>query len=305
MAKTDHEMENTINLLRQSEQAYSKLLEFLPVPAIAHSFGLITYVNRATLSVLGLKTMDQVIGEPIYRFIDKDHYTGLKQQFQKLQRNPDAAINFEECMLVGANGRKVCVEASSMVIKIDDYKMVLTVFHDITYRRKEEELFRNMAYVDPLTQLMNRRYMEEVLQKVITNTDPFEQSFYLMFIDLDGFKKVNDTLGHGAGDEVLKVATHRLTHSVRISDVVSRFAGDEFIVLLPDVQLEEAISIAQRILLAMEATMIVNGHLVNVTASIGISSYPEDGETTEMLIKHADEAMYLAKQSGKNNYHVY
>jgi diguanylate cyclase (GGDEF)-like protein/PAS domain S-box-containing protein len=303
--KTNPELEDTINLLQKSEQGYSKLIEFLPVPAVAHSFGMITYANRAALKVLGKIKIDQVIGKSIFRFIDQDYHNGVKEQLQQLRINSNHSNDFLECMIVGPGAEKMSVEASSMMIQLDDFNLVLTVFHDVSYRRKEEELVRKMAYICPLTHLSNRRHFEEILKEKIQESSRNKFSFFVLFIDLDGFKKVNDTFGHGVGDEVLRMVAQKLTQSVRSKDTVARFAGDEFVILIPEVQEEDAVAVSLRILQSMKNSMIVKGIVANVTASIGISCYPRDGENAESLIKHADEAMYEAKQNGKNNFKIY
>lgn len=302
---SQNELENTIKLLEQSESGYSKLIEFLPVPAIAHSFGIITYVNRATLKVLGKENIDEIISRPIFELIHSDNHAALKRQFQGIRYKATDEMVFEECVLIGAGDRKISVESSSMLIQLDDYKMTLTVFHDITYRRNEQELMRNMAYVCQLTQLVNRRYFEEMLNKKINDSFIKNNSFYILFIDLDGFKMVNDKFGHAGGDEVLQIVAQRLTDCVRNGDVVSRYAGDEFIVFLSEVQLEEAVDVAKRIITTMGKLMLINDETVSVTASIGISCYPKDAENAVSLIKLADKAMYSAKKKGKNNYKVY
>lgn len=299
------EIENTIRLLSQSEQSYIKLVEFLPVPAIAHSQGIVTYVNRATMSILGGVSSDDIIGKSIYRFVAEEDRHRLKDQLNRVRTKSDEAIHFEEYTLVKGSGEKINVEATSMEFLIDEYGMVLTVLHDISYRKKEEEMVREMAYVCQLTQLPNRRKLGEALNKKIVDSKQKNQVFYLLFIDLDGFKSVNDTLGHEAGDAVLQMAAQRLSHCIRNRDFVSRYAGDEFIILLSDVGQEDAINIANRIILAMKSTMIIKGKAVNVTASIGISNFPQDGENAEELIKRADMAMYEAKQKGKNNFQIY
>jgi diguanylate cyclase (GGDEF)-like protein len=124
-----------------------------------------------------------------------------------------------------------------------------------------------------------------------------------MFLDLDGFKQVNDTLGHDTGDQLLRVVAQRLTSSLRSSDIVSRLGGDEFTVILPGIpQLEYVAKVAEKILETLSQVFLLEGQNVFVTVSIGISIYPLDGEVEETLIKNADAAMYRAKQLGRNQY---
>ena len=128
----------------------------------------------------------------------------------------------------------------------------------------------------------------------------------LMFIDLDRFKAINDSLGHMTGDHLLKEVAHRLCHAVRASDTVARTGGDEFVVLLPGIcQVDEASGVAQKIIDALSAPFRLDGHMLHITPSIGICIYPDDGDDVETLMRHADAAMYHAKENGRNNYQFF
>jgi diguanylate cyclase (GGDEF)-like protein/PAS domain S-box-containing protein len=286
-----------IQLLKKSEEMYSKLINRLPIPAIIHSSGIIYYANKATVNVLGADDREHVISFLIYQLIHSDHHAELKKQFSQCHND----IKSGEYKFLKIDGQIFYAEATSMEIQVETQKMNLTVFQDITYRKKEEELIREMAYFCSLTKLPNRRYFEEKLIQAISESVQFS----LMFIDLDGFKRVNDTLGHDAGDEVLKIVAIRLSNSIREGDIVSRVSGDEFMIILPKADQEPAIRVAQRINKALSTSMIVKGETMNLSASIGISSYPKDGKTPDELIKKADKAMYFAKHNGKNNFQLY
>lgn len=160
---------------------------------------------------------------------------------------------------------------------------------------------RYLAYHDPLTGLANRKQFYERLSQSLEWARSNNQLMGLMFLDLDGFKQVNDTLGHDTGDHLLKVVAQRLTRGLRCSDIVSRLGGDEFTVILSGIpQLEYATKVAEKILESLSQVVVLDGQNVFVTVSIGISIYPLDGEVEEILIKKADMAMYRAKQLGRN-----
>ena len=172
-----------------------------------------------------------------------------------------------------------------------------------TELRLSEDRLRYLAYHDPLTGLSNRKQFYERLSQSLSWARSNNQLVALMFLDLDGFKQVNDTLGHDTGDQLLKVVAHRLTNSLRSSDIVSRLGGDEFTVILPGIpQAEYAAKVAGKILETLSEVFVLEGQDVFVTVSIGISIYPLDGEVDDILIKKADAAMYRAKKLGRNQH---
>lgn len=166
-----------------------------------------------------------------------------------------------------------------------------------------EDRMRYLAYHDALTGLANRKQFHERLSQFLEWGREHNQLVALMYLDLDGFKQVNDTLGHDTGDQLLKIVAERLTSSLRGTDLVSRLGGDEFTVILPGIpQAEYAAKVANKILKVLSQVFVLEGHDVFVTASIGISIYPMDGNDEETLIKQADTAMYRAKQRGRNQH---
>ncbi|WP_226038505.1 bifunctional diguanylate cyclase/phosphodiesterase [Aquibacillus saliphilus] len=179
------------------------------------------------------------------------------------------------------------------------------VLFDVTNQKKTEKHMHKMAYHDSLTELPNRNWFQSYLASTILSAKKHNGSIAIMFIDYDNFKKVNDTLGHNAGDILLKQMAIRLQSCVRKDDIVSRQGGDEFLIMLENTSAEEVEEIAARIISTMNHPYKVKGNEVFSTPSIGISFYPEGGNTAEALIERADFAMYLAKERGKNNYQFY
>jgi diguanylate cyclase (GGDEF)-like protein len=167
----------------------------------------------------------------------------------------------------------------------------------------KEDHLRYLAYHDPLTGLPNRKYFAEQLYESINWAKDKNILLGLLFIDLDGFKQVNDNLGHEIGDRLLLVIAQRLNNSLRNSDIVARLGGDEFTVILraiPNVQV--AAKVAEKILVNITEPIVFNGRSTKVSASIGISIYPDNSLDADTLIKQADAAMYRAKQMGKNRF---
>lgn len=174
---------------------------------------------------------------------------------------------------------------------------------DITERKATEEQIRQLAHFDARTQLPNRNLLMQLLRHALAKTQRQGTPLAVLFIDLDGFKHVNDTLGHEAGDFLLTTFAQRLGECLRKSDTAARLGGDEFIVLLADFDGPAAVrAIAERVLLAASTPFQVEGHECIVSASLGIATYPQAGADVDTLIKNADKAMYSAKQAGKNTY---
>jgi len=196
----------------------------------------------------------------------------------------------------------------------------VAVVRDITREKQNEEKIRRLAYYDPLTGMPNRQHFVERLEQELQRTARERRKLALLFLDLDGFKRINDTLGHGTGDLVLREVALRLKEKLRVSDIVSRpgaedpppplhlarLGGDEFVIALPSLDdARAAIQIAQRVRSALARPFQVEDAEVSIGASIGIAMYPEDGTDAATLLKHADTAMYHAKERGRNNWQMY
>jgi diguanylate cyclase (GGDEF)-like protein len=184
--------------------------------------------------------------------------------------------------------------------------LVAEINVDITERKKAEELVRKMAYHDAVTGIPNRRLFYDRLNMAIEHSKRYTKKIAVMILDLDKFKEINDAMGHDVGDSMLKGVSGRLKGLLRTSDTVARMGGDEFALLLTEITGKEGASaIAERILLAFREPFMCNGQFLSITTSIGIALYPDHGENIETLLKHADTAMYQAKERGRNTYVCY
>ncbi len=180
------------------------------------------------------------------------------------------------------------------------------VFSDITERKSMEEKVRNLAYFDALTGLPNRRLLLDRLAQAMANAHRHGHQLALMFLDLDLFKRINDTLGHAAGDAVLQATAARLFASIREGDTVARLGGDEFVVLLPEIaDVWDSAKLAERVIEAVRQPVRYDDRDLYVTTSIGVAIYPDDGADADSLIINADAAMYRAKDIGRNRYQLY
>lgn len=191
--------------------------------------------------------------------------------------------------------------------------------HDVTQRTDAEEQIRRLAYYDTLTGLPNRVLFMQQLQAALHYAERHHSQVAVMFVDLDNFKRVNDTMGHGAGDELLKIVSDRLVRSIRVVDSVSRVSqldgdtpsiarlgGDEFTVMVTDVNgADDAIVVARRLVESLCEPVTIQGTELYVGGSVGIALFPDDGKDIETLLKNADNAMYRAKETGKGSFHFY
>ena len=200
-------------------------------------------------------------------------------------------------------GREVC-QPDAELIRV--MHIIGSQIGQFMARKSAEQNLRFVASHDPLTGLFNRNMFNERLHQALAQAARFERSLSLLFIDLDGFKLINDTLGHNAGDQLLAELATRLRASLREGDVIGRMGGDEFVVLIEEfAEASQVAEVAKKALETATRPFLLQGRECQVTASVGISIYPEDGRDAETLLKNADIAMYLVKQQGKNSFRFY
>ncbi|WP_246602816.1 EAL domain-containing protein [Sporosarcina aquimarina] len=193
----------------------------------------------------------------------------------------------------------------SPIFEEDEVAEVVGTAIDITDRKEAERLVKHMAFHDHLTDLPNRRLLKQTVENAIEDRAKSKEPFALLYIDLDRFKNINDSMGHYVGDQLLKSVGERLGLLVRQNDLVARLSGDEFIVLCKSTNKNGVRLVAKRIVEEISKSFLINNLEVFIAPSIGISLFPEDGEDYDTLMRNADSAMYLAKQSGKGTYQFF
>ncbi len=214
----------------------------------------------------------------------------------------------DEFRVAGGDGNVIHIYARGHITRGDDQraKRVTIVLQDITVRKQAEERTRFLADHDELTGLPNRNQFKQALNQALLRAERSNKMLSILFFDLDRFKNINDSLGHDAGDEVLRTVAERLNSCVRKIDVVARFGGDEFAVLTEGLTAEDqAGTVARKILDALSKPMLISGRQYRPAASIGISTFPTDGRDAQSLQKHADIAMYRAKEEGRSTFQFY
>ena len=182
----------------------------------------------------------------------------------------------------------------------------VATFSDITEKLRQERTLRKLAYHDPLTELHNRAAFLEMFEHALSHAQRSGRRLALLYLDLDRFKKINDTLGHVVGDQVLEESARRLRQALRSDDEVARLGGDEFIIMLEDfADVDTPARVARKVLSLLCQPIAIEHHVLHVTTSIGIAVYPDDGDDVTALLKNADAAMYMAKKEGRNGFHFF
>ncbi|MBB1521250.1 putative bifunctional diguanylate cyclase/phosphodiesterase [Aquipseudomonas guryensis] len=272
--------------------------------------GCIDYLNLAAERMTGW-TREEARGKPVAQVLQL--INGVNDGVvpspvdQVLQQGAEVGMA-AGTILVRRDGSNVAIEDSAAPIHDPDGQIsgAVVVFHDVTAARAMAMKMAYLAQHDFLTKLPNRVLLNDRIAQAISLAERSGNSIALMFLDLDNFKHINDSLGHGAGDKLLQSVALRLAKCVRNSDTVSRNGGDEFVVLLAEGRnMQDASLTAQKILAALAEPHRIDQHELHVTSSIGISVYPTDAGSAEALLKNADTAMYHAKEAGRNNYQFF
>jgi diguanylate cyclase (GGDEF)-like protein/PAS domain S-box-containing protein len=271
--------------------------------------GNVTYLNLVAERMTGW-SREEALGRPltdVFRIIDSATREYRNPMEVAVQRNDMVGLT-SHCLLIRRDGVEIPIEDSTSPIHDRAGQVIgaVTVFRDVSAARALSLHAIHLAQHDFLTDLPNRMLLNERLTQAIDLASRSSHHLAVLFLDLDGFKHINDSLGHVIGDALLQSVAAQLVKCVRRSDTVSRQGGDEFVVLLSEIEhADDAIDSAERIIAALVAPHHIAQHHLHVTVSIGISIYPHDGADAETLIKSADIAMYQAKKHGRNNYQCF
>src|SRR5450432_475765 len=272
--------------------------------------GNVTYLNAVAEQMTGW-SKEEALGCPfteVFKIIDRNTRKSAPSPVASaIEKNMTVALT-PNCILVRRDGCESAIEDSTAPIhdRTGAATGAVIVFHDVSMSRAMVGEMKHLAQHDILTDLPNRMLLKDRLTQAIATAHRNSTQVAVMFLDLDQFKHINDSLGHAIADKLLQSVAVRLVSCVRSSDTVSRQGGDEFVVILSEIRHSTDAGItARKILTALTESHLVDPYNLHVSASIGISTYPEDGEDAETLIKNADTAMYQAKQKGRNNYQFF
>jgi diguanylate cyclase (GGDEF)-like protein/PAS domain S-box-containing protein len=267
---------------------------------VTNSENKIIHINDAFTNITGY-TLDDVEGKnpkilssglqdkTFYRklWTDIEHHGYWQGEIKNRRKNGEMYIGWLSINLIKDQSGKV--------------ENHVAVFSDVTSRRSNDAKYMHMATHDALTGLSNRLILNDRLEHAILHATRAKSNVTVLFCDLDNFKPINDSYGHGVGDEVLKLCAQHFKSVLRSEDSISRYGGDEFVIVLEDINDKSILTeLMQKVMSITERTVTIEGHKINIQMSVGMSTFPHDGDTGELLIKNADKAMYRAKKAGKN-----
>jgi diguanylate cyclase (GGDEF)-like protein/PAS domain S-box-containing protein len=281
--------------VRESEERLAKFMHASAEGIVFHKDGFITDANPPLLALLGY-TLDDMMGRKTLEFIAPDHLAKVAAVIASGQETAYESVALHK------DGTRIPVEFIVRTMVYRDERLRMTIVRDMRDREAARTRIEYLAHHDALTGLPNRAAFMEQLELALAAARLHHGRLALLFIDLDEFKRVNDSLGHLAGDELLQQVGARITGTLRATDLVARFGGDEFMVLLPGaVDDAELRDVAQKLLAAVAQPVPIEGRQMRVTPSIGVAVFPRDGDGAHDLIKNADAAMYQAKSRGRAN----
>ena len=288
---------------RESEERLGKFMQASAEGIVFHQDGIITDANPPLCQLTGY-LLEELLGRRTLDFIAPDHVAEVAAVMASGQETA------YESVLIDKHGQRIAVEFIVRTMLRNGARMRMTIVRDVRDRHHAQARIHHLAHHDALTGLPNRLSFMEQLAQAMGRADESGSRLALLFVDLDHFKRINDSLGHLVGDALLRTVAQRFTASLRTTDIVSRFGGDEFMVLLPGLasgpaHAADAEEVAQKLLAAIGAPVHADGRPLSVTPSIGIALYPGDADTPAELVKHADAAMYQAKARGRANYQYF
>lgn len=291
--------------LRASERRFSTIFQATPdlLSIASLADGRFLEVNEAFLRVLGYER-DEVIGrtpDELGIWLDPEEPAALVRILAEKGKVRDLEVR-----LKAKTGQELEGLVSADSIEMDGSPFLLTLFKDISERKRLEQVIKHQAQHDPLTDLPNRKLFMDFLALELAQARRNRKNLAVLFLDLDHFKQINDTLGHAMGDLLLQAVAQRLKRCVRESDTVARIGGDEFNVLMPDLaQTDDVGTVVKKIMGVFEPPFRLEGVEVTASTSVGISMFPADGDTSEELLQKADGAMYVAKKNQGSSYQFY
>ncbi len=292
--------------LEASEVRFQSLTESaMDIVTVLDAEGIIRYQSPSVKHLIGYEP-EEMLGKSQFDLIHPEDAEQMRAQFAELIVTGQMTTPIEFRVQTRGGDWRILESIGKNCLDVPAVRGVIVNTRDVTDRRAIEQRIQHLAFHDALTGLPNRSLMADRISQAVMRAERIGKKFAVMFIDIDNFKNINDTLGHDVGDELLREVSRRLSNSVRGHDTIARQGGDEFIVLLDQLEGHQgAIRVAQKILDALRAAFHVAGSDQHVSGSIGIALFPEDGRDAATLLKNADTAMFHGKSLGKNTYQFF
>ncbi|MCY7387819.1 MAG: EAL domain-containing protein [Burkholderiales bacterium] len=292
--------------LEASEGRFKALTESaMDIVTVLDEGGVIIYQSPSVMHLLG-HDPQEMLGRSQFELVHRDDAAAMRGMFRELIEHGEMTQPIEFRVRTKAGSWRTLESIGKNCLDIPEVRGIIVNTRDVTDRKAIQQRIQHLAYHDALTNLPNRSLMQDRISQAISRAERSTKKFAVMFIDIDNFKNINDTLGHDVGDELLRQVATRLTDSVRAHDTIARQGGDEFIVLLDRLEGHQgATRVAQKILDALRTAFSVSDADQHVSGSIGIALYPDDGHDAPTLLKNADTAMFHGKAQGKNTYQFF
>ena len=290
---------------RESEERYRRLVELSPDGIAMYAEGKFVFVNPAGARFLGATSPEQLIGKPLLDIIHPD-YRNIVSERMRAMDHQGSSVPWMEEKFVRLDGGVLDVEVAGVSFTYQGKPAVQVIFRDITDRKQAGERLERLALYDTLTGLPNRTLLFDRMNQFLALAKRNQYVLAVLYMDLDHFKTINDTLGHEVGDLLLAEAGRRMLSCSRSSDTVARMGGDEFIWICGRITApEDGAIVARKVIASLSEPFHLKGHECCISASIGISIFPRDGDNGEILVNKADSAMYRVKESGRSGYAFY
>jgi len=292
--------------LEATEGRFQALTESaMDIVTVLDQNAIVIYQSPSVKRLLGYESADMV-GRCQYDLVHRDDVGRMRVAFEELVSGAKTTRPIEFRVLAVDGTWRSMESIGTNCLDVAAVNGVVVNTRDVSERRVIQEHIQHLAFHDALTGLPNRSLMQDRISQAVTRAERSNHQFAVMFIDIDNFKNINDTLGHDAGDELLCEVARRLSHAVRARDTIARQGGDEFIALLDQLEGQKgATRVAQKVLDALRLAFVVNGADQHVSGSIGVAVFPDDGRDAATLLKNADTAMFHSKALGKNTYQFF
>ncbi len=292
--------------LRQSEEHFRKVFDFAPVGmALVGLNNRFLQVNGAICSLLGYSE-SELLGADQAGFAFPDDAAAERILLDEVLTGKSVSSQFEKRYRTRSGQVVWTLVSVSLLRQKGEPLCFLWQIHDLTERKDVEYRLARLAHYDPLTGLANRAFLSEEIERQILLARRHQQRFAVVFLDLDHFKQINDSLGHEAGDELLQAIARKLKGAIREIDTVARLGGDEFVMLLTEIHaIDDVLVVTDKLRAECARPIEVAGHEMHISISLGASLYPDDAQDSRTLLRYADSALYHAKAEGRNNLQLY